>query len=389
MRLVSMLLATLGVLALVIWARQRIERPELILAGQGSPRIETEQERWQWQRDFYLKLYPRLGEVLQIDAKTESSLYDLLATQALNVRGGDGAPADLQDQVATEKDRELEKLLGERAFQRFDVYRSMPAAGDVSRLNATFEEAERIRGEALWQLAKTIHENSIYGVGEPATSPSYETLEPEVAGSPRSQALIMVAQQQYHFRMQEGWRKRIETEAASFLTPTQLDALKRSHAETSASFRRSMESTRKEVGLTPTIPDTPEETLLGIIRRRMPVEGEIVTKFTVTVNDEPVHIERAVPNRQRFGFQAGSGLWIEAIPTLYQDGWFELLLAYFETRRGKLRQLDQWVVIGSPTREPNGAPSAPHDAGTDTQWRGRIEYKIRPTGITASAVERR
>jgi len=57
------------------------------------------------------------------------------------------------------------------------------------------------------------------------------------------------------------------------------------------------------------------------------------------------------------------------------------LLAYSETRRGKPRQLDQWVAIECP-------PGAPHDALVDTH-RGLMEYNIHPTGITATAIERR
>lgn len=188
--------------------------------------------------------------------------------------------------------------------------------------------------------------------------------------------------------MQERWRNRIEMEAVSFLTPKQLDALKRSHAETSQSWRRGIESTRAEVGLTPAIPEAPEATLLGIIRRRIPVPGEIESELTLTVNGESVHIEHIGLNRERFSFRAGSDLHVEAIATLYDDGWLEMLLAYYEMRRGKPRQLDQWVMIGSPTRHKNGEPSAPHDAGLETH-RGRMEYHIRPTRITAAIVEAR
>lgn len=113
--------------------------------------------------------------------------------------------------------------------------------------------------------------------------------------------------------------------------------------------------------------------------------GEIESELTLTVNGESIHIEHIGPNRERFSFQAGSGLQVAAVATLYDDGWLEMLLAYFETRRGKPRQLDQWVTIGSPTRHKNGERSAPHDAGLETH-RGRMEYQIRPTGITASRV---
>lgn len=402
MRLALMLLAALGLVAFVAWMRHHF--PEVVMAAQKrgpeeppklfahlqvvgggiqepvAPPVETQEQRLQQHREIYLRLYPRLGEVLQIDAKTASDLYDLLARQGLDPRGGEWDPAEVQDQVASEKDAQLETLIGERAFLRFEQYRSMPASGDVARLNATLDETNRIRGEAIWQLARLMHENSGYGDKGPVSSSSFQILPPEVEGSPRSQALISLAQQQDYFRMQERWRNRIETEAASFLTPTQLDALKRWHAETSQSWRRGIENTRAEVGLSPTIPEMPEPTFLGMIRRRIPVPGEIKSKLTFTVNGESVHIEHTGPNRERFDFQAGSGLRVEAMATLYDDGWVEMLLAYFETRRGKQRQLDQWVLIG--------AGSAPHDAVSETH-RGRMEYHIRPTGITAAAVERR
>lgn len=405
----ALMLAALGLVALtlMVWMRHRsadqimaqeksmpdehprfFARQEIIGGTQQSRvvHIETEQQRFQRHRESSLQLYPRLGEVLEIDAKTAGDLYDLLAKQGMDTRGGEAAPAELQDRVASEKDAQLEKLLGNCAFSRFEQYRSMPAAGDVARLNATLDEASRVRGPAIWQLTKLIHENSIHGTEAPAFTSSYQTLPPEAEGSTRSQLLISLAQNEDHFRMQEQWRKRIETAAASFLTPKQLDALKRSHAETSRSFRCSIESMRAEVGLPPAIPETPEETLLGMIRRRIPVAGEIKSELTLTVNGESVHIEHVGPNRERFNFQAGSDLQVSAVATLYDDGWLEMLLAYFETRGGKPRQLDQWVLIGSPTRDNAGARTAPHDAALETH-RGKMEYRIRPTGITAAVVE--
>jgi hypothetical protein len=411
MRPVWMLLAAMGVIALVMW-RIRAERPDFVMAAQergpeeptwivgqsvriggpkesqAVPRVDTEMERLQWQRELHRRLYPNLGEVLQLDAAAASDLYDLLARQGLDFRGGEGDPPEIQDQVASEKDAALEKLLGEHAFRRFDQYRRMPAAGDVSRLNASLGEAHRIRGETIWRLTRLIHDSSVHGSSGPLSSSSFQTLPPEVEGSPRSLALTTLAQQQDHFRMVKRWQRHIEAEAATFLTPVQLDALKRSHAETSQAWRLGIEQVRTEVGLAPELPELPEATLLGIIRRRIPLEQDIRAELTVMVNGESVRYEHIGPNRERFGFQAGSGLRVEAIATLYDDGALEMLLAYFETRRGKPRQLDQWGRIVCQTRQQNGAPNAPHDAGTQTH-RGLMEYKIRPMGITATALERR
>lgn len=397
----ALMLLAITVFVILVLVRLRVERPELIMAAQqsgpeaptwiagrqeiigGQPQsqvvapVETELERFQRQRELYQRLYPHLGEAMQLDAKTESDLYDLLATQGLDFRGGEEDPPEIQDQVAAEKDAQLEKLLGEQTFRRFDEYRRMPATGDVSRLNASLGEVDRIRGEAIWRLTKLIHENSIYGSKDPLFYPSFETLPPEVEGSPQGQGLIFIARQEDHLRTLEQWNNRIESAAASFLTPVQLDALKRSHAETRESWHQSLQQLRAEVGMAPD----------GIIRRRIPLEGNIRTELTVTVNGEPVRFEHTGPNRERFGFRAGSGLWVEAIPTLYDDGWLDLLLAYFETRRGKPRQLDRWVSISCPTRQQNGASCAAHDAGTGTH-RGLMEYKIRPTGIAATALER-
>jgi hypothetical protein len=399
MRPALMLLAVTGLVILVL-VRLRVERPDLIMTArqrgpeapaqfmarqeiiggptepQVRPAVETELERLQRQRALYQQLYPHLGEAMQLDAKTESALYDLLARQGLDFRGGENDPPEIQDQVAAEKDAALEQLLGEHTFRRFDEYRQMPATGDVGRLNAKLGEAQRIRGEAIYRLTRLIHENSIYGSKDPQFVPSFQTLPPEVEGSLRSQALIMLAKQEDSARTSDRWSNRIELEAASFLTPVQLDALKRSHAETRERWLRGIEHLRAEIGSTP-----------GIIRRRIPMEGNIRTQLTVTVNDEPVRFEHTGSNRERFGFKAGSGLRVEAIPTLYDDGWLDLLLAYSETRRGKPRQLDQWVIVSCPTRQPNGAPSAAHDSIMETH-QGLMEYRIRPTGIAVTALDR-
>lgn len=404
MRPALLLLAATSVIAVAMW-RLRVERPDLAMAAQQkgpdeplplfgyatpighmaeppvSPPSETELERFQRQRALYLRLYPRLGEVLQLDAKTESDLYDLLATQGLDFRGGEEDPPEIQDRVATEKDAALEKMLGEHTFRRFDEYRRMPATGDVARLNESLGEERRVRGEAIWRLTKLIHDNSIYGAAGPVTPSSYQVLPPEVAGSPRSRTLITLAQQEDHFRIQERWRRRIEEEATGFLTVEQLDALKRSHAETALSWRVSIGQLRAEVGMTHEVPLVPEENYLGIIRRRIPIPQDVRSALTVSVNGESVRFEHTGANSERFGFQASNGLWVDAIATLYDDGWLEMLLAYSETRRGKQRQLDQWVRM-------EASSSAPHDSATETH-RGLVEYKIQAMGITATALGRR
>ncbi len=410
MRPALMLLAVTGFVVLVL-VRLRVERPELLMAAQPSapeppswmvgqqqiiggptqsqpvPALETELERFQRQREVYQQLYPYLGEVLQLDATAESALYDLLARQGMDFRGGEHEPAEIQDRVEAEKDAALEVLLGESKFRRFDEYRHMPASGDVKRLNARLGEEHRVRGEAIYRLTRLIHENSVYGSKESWLVPSFQTLPPEVAGSPRSSALIELAKQEHSARTFDQWYQRIETAAASWLTPQQLEALERSHAESRESWRLSIEHVRSEIARAFGMPGHPDGISLGIIRKRIPLAGNIRTQLTVTVNGEPVRFEHSAVNRERFGFQAGSGLRVEAIPVLYDDGWFEILLAYFETRLGKPRQLDQWAVIAYQSREPNGTPAAAHDSVLETH-RGLMEYKIQPTDISATPLER-
>ena len=58
------------------------------------------------------------------------------------------------------------------------------------------------------------------------------------------------------------------------------------------------------------------------------------------------------------GFQAPHGLWAVPTPTLYEDGWAQLNIEFYEERGGQRRRLRGGVNTGTLQRLPDNRPLA-------------------------------
>jgi hypothetical protein len=111
----------------------------------------------------------------------------LLAVLMDHDTGYQGTPADALDALEERQEAPLEALLGPDGPQRFKVYfDSLPARRSVLRLNERLREDDRIRGASKERLVALVHSGTA-PEGEDWLPPSFQTMPPEVAGSPRSE----------------------------------------------------------------------------------------------------------------------------------------------------------------------------------------------------------
>jgi hypothetical protein len=350
-----------------------------------APPMETPEQRWQRLLAFNREFYADVGAALGLDAATEQQVLALLTGLHARPPGNTTNEAEALEVWEAKRDEQLTALLGPDAPQRFKAYfDSLAARKTVHRLNERLREDDRIQGASKERLVALVHTGT-RPESQDWTPPSFQTLPPEVTGSQRSDVLITMASSEDYFRLQLRSHQRMEREAAKFLTPTQLEAFAKSHAEEDQSWREGMASSRKEVGLDPVVPDEPEATFGTVLRRRVALAGDVTFGLTLTVNGQPTTFSHTGSNRKVVGFQAAHDVWVEAIPILYDDKWLEMLITYYEPSRGGRRPLEQTVLVGTQTMLEGGAPAAPHDAGSEILT-GRRTYEVHPSGITARQV---
>jgi hypothetical protein len=168
----------------------------------------------------------------------------------------------------------------------------------------------------------------------------------------RHSQLLTIQANEAALRRAEQENPRLESRAAEFLSSNQLGILQRMNEEKMSSLRDWIEQARAQAGLSAQIPET--EQALGASPRK-PIAGDVTFAFTVTVNrSEPVTHIHTGQNAQPILFSASDGLWIEATPTLYEDHWLDVRLAFYEQLGEQKRRIDRDSSFGTLTRLPDG-----------------------------------
>ena len=341
--------------------------------------IETPDQRRQRSLDFTREFYVDIGEALGLDAADERQFLEWLTDQ--NVQPRRANPVEALETFEARVDERLAALLGPQGPQRFGTYfQSLQARRAISRLNEHLGTNDQIRGASKEQLIALVHTGT-RPESEGWLPPSFQVVQPEAVRSTIIDALIDMASREDYFRLQVRSHRRMEREAAKFLTPVQFEAFTRTHVEEDDSWRKGLESDRKEAGLEPSVPDDPEDTFGGALRGRVPLAGDVSFALTLTIDRQPTNFKHTGPNRKTVGFQAAHDVWVEAVPVLYDDRWLDMYLTCHEPARTGRRPLEQTVRIGTQTMLA-GTPAAPHDAVPET-LKGRHTYQIQATGITA------
>jgi hypothetical protein len=130
---------------------------------------------------------------------------------------------------------------------------------------------------------------------------------------------------------------------------------------------------RVEAGLPPEFNEGPPT---GRPEGRTPVVGLVRVEFYIRVNEsEPVTVDFTTENGKAAApFAASDGLWVEATPLLFTDGWAHIDYRVFEERDGQRRPMGGMAGSEMP---PRTVPAPLGLGGGGSILNGSQGYSIR------------
>jgi hypothetical protein len=324
-------------------------------------------------REQARSMRPDLAQVLGLDAELESKLIDVLTDQQMahlerfySERPESPAfhsatspdPMEEVRQLADQETRskqQIRDVLGEERFERYLSYTdTLRERCAVDYFNAHLNEEDRLtadRKELLMKLLRAQQDADMARrLGE---SGSRIPLPKTTLSADAMQKLNVVSNEDNFLQMQEDSRGLLR-QLPAILTPKQLEAYARMEAEKLAGQKKYVQQIRINAGMSPEFDDTrPREPPA----KRIPVVGKVKLEVRLTANaSPPVTADLVTENgKTATAFQGPEGLWVEATPTLYEDGWAQVDFTYYEERRGQRHRIGRGMS-GMRTRRPDGLP---------------------------------
>jgi hypothetical protein len=348
------------------------------------------------QRASVQQQYSEAGRVLGLDPATQHKLIEALTDQQMSqlerVYGGPNRKFD-SHQEAQERTKHLDvlrELLGEEGLDRFQDYTmTFGERRQVGLLAARLGAGNELRPDQETRLIALLREQTVREMeappdtGRPMMLPSIEgRAMPSREEMQRHSQLSTIALNEEIWRRKQVTNRELQQQAAAFLAPAQLAELSKLQAQAQADLQRWIEGARAQVGMDPKIPEHAQAVVSKDARK--PFDGQVQVEIRLTVNrGEPKIVTQTVRNGESFTFEAADGLIAEATPTLYDDDWLQLKMAYYEQRAAGKRLLQGGGGFGVRTRMPDGTPS--RGGGGDIVVGGRKGYAIE-TMITATAL---
>ena len=335
--------------------------------------------------------YPDIGEALGLDATTEAKLIELLTDQQMqNLEQHvhfSAQPAQFSIQAqADARNRalgELRELLGDHGLERYQDYMATLAErSQVRMFDARLGAADKLQPEQKTHLMNVFREMNRQDL-QPAmrsrrflSGVSWESPEyPSPENLQRAAQLDTIALNESSLRRMKDSHPSAAREAAKFLTPMQLQGFERMNAEQEAGLRQWIEGARAQAGLKPDEPAVAEDPPDMRRPQRTQVTGRITLELIVTVDgNAPTTLNHVGLNGQPVTFEIANGLMVEATPTLFEDHWLDVELAWFEKGRNGKRRLQEASAFGVLTRTPDGSTS--RGGGSEMLVTGSKVYAI-------------
>jgi hypothetical protein len=353
--------------------------------GEGSLTLRAQSERFfdpqqrpavrAEQRAHILETHRDIGELLQLDATTESKLIELLTDHQMNylerfyasvaARMPQSDPWDslyVQAENTTAKVQALRELLGQEKLERYQAFSQLVNDyAQVARLDARLDAPHKLnidqkrRLAELWQeqmrkeieaSRRTLSTRSPFGFSPGQELPSIEELQ--------SQSELMgIARNEDNWRRMPKAHQWLRQRAAKFLTRQQLDALSQMNAEKADSLQKWIENARLQAGLSlqiPEEPETPAPPLPALLAGKV----KVVVKLTINRNDAN-HFTHTGRNGKAVTFESAEGLLVEVRPEVYEDQTFDVRVFYYEADgRGGRRLIGEGGQMGKVTKGDSG-----------------------------------
>jgi hypothetical protein len=343
--------------------RERLKDP--------AKRVALRQE----QRQAIEQMHPDIEQALGVSAATKEKLFELLTDEQMerldaSMNRGQDYRLEIQAQADAETRRltSLRDLLGQAGLEGFKKYLATLGEREQVRkfdeLLSVQDKLQREQKEKLIELFADQNRQRFDNLLGHRSVASMRAL-PSAEEFRRESQLQTIKLNEASLRALEESNPPMAKRAAEFLSPNQLEAFSRMNQERAAVQRRWVEQARLQAGLPPQIPEHSDAESLAQSELRTPMTGEVTFEFTVTVNRAPpVTVTHAGPNAKQILFEAGDGLWVEATPTLFEDHWLNVNLAFYEQNGSEKRRIDKGSSFGNLTRMPDGTPGG-GGMGTD------------------------
>jgi hypothetical protein len=346
------------------------------------------------QRASIQQQHSEAGRILGLDPATQHKLIELLTDQQMRqlerVYSGPSPKFDSyeQAQAMTKHLDALRELLGDAGLDRFQDYETTQGERrQVGLLSARLGAGNELRPDQETRLIALLREQTVRAAEVmPGPRAMLRRLEgramPTREEMQRDSQLSTIALNEEIWRRKQVANRELQKQAAEFLSPAQLAELSKFHAQEQDNLQRWIESARAHMGMDLKIPEHAEAGGPDDVRK--PYGGQVQLEIRLTINrGEPKVVTQTVRNGESITFEAADGLIAEATPTLYDDNWLDLKMAYFEQGPAGKRRLQGGGGFGVQTRMPDGTPS--RGGGGGTVISGRKGYAIE-TMITATAL---
>lgn len=372
--------------------------------GNGSERLRRMRERLDdpqqrmsiraEQRARMLSSHRDIGEVLRLDATTEEKLIELATDLEMDRfdRFYPRTPAQSQDQLwsdllvqAEQETQHIEKirqLLGPEKLDRYQAYAAtVHERAQVARFQERLDTPHKLNVEQRERLAMLYREHlhREFAKNQSPFSPR-SRLGEEMRDMPsreeleRHSRLQMIASNQASWRRSAQSNEQLRQQASAFLTAPQLAVFAQMQREHADEVRRWTENARVQAGLSPEIPARPEPAEQGV---RTPVVKQVKLSIKVTVNrNEPIYFTHVGNNGEPVTFAAADGLLVQATPTLYDDDFFDVGVAYYEQASTGRRLIGHGSQGGAFVRSASDRPTLAHAEGSGTVITGRKGYAV-------------
>jgi hypothetical protein len=362
--------------------RERLKDP----AQRASLRAER--------RADLLQSHAEVGRALSIDAATENALIDLLTDQQmeqldwfhLRMANPSFAGESMMHDEAARQTRRIEalrELLGERRLEQYQAFeKTLGERSQVRQLNARLDPAHKLTREQAERLVPVYQAHNARWVnvyrGSMASQPLFdETLQtmPSPAQLRQRGQLMTIAINEDHWRRMPGHNRTLMDQAAAVLTAPQLAMLSQIQSEQANQLQLRIEQLRTQAGLSPQIPAAPEAPAEAAPARTERA-GDVRVSIRLSIDrKEPAIFSQVVSNGAAVTFDVGDGMFVDATPTLYEDGLFDLRLAYHEQSSTGRRLLGEMQHRGD-IKNQSAAVDFMHSGGSASIIVGRKAYAV-------------
>jgi len=312
-----------------------------------SDPVQREQLRAET-REQIRSMHPDLAQVLGLDAELESKLIDVLSDQQMTHLEGffserpessarrsatSPGPREEMRQVAdlsTRNKQQIRDVLGEERFERYLSY--LPTLRErcsMHYFNAHLDEQDRLTAEQKELLMKLLRAQQDADMARRRGEAGSRIPLAQPVFSPEAIQKLNIESNEDSFRQMQEDSRALLRQLPAVLTPKQLEAFARIEAEKLASQKKYVQQLRVSAGMSPEFDDTRPRQAPA---KRIPVVGKVRLEIRLTANaSPPVTADLVTENgKTAAAFQGPEGLWVEATPTLYEDGWAHVDFTYYE-----------------------------------------------------------